>query len=264
MKNGFSAYLRLFFTATLLGSFLPTTVGAALAGSTFKAPRLGAPGNREAGGARSDTCASTINSRGLTAVLPSSNLGLTTQAYPTFYAYIPPNNAETAEFRLIEESSGKEVFVGQVSMLKADEPNAAYKHKASVLGMTLPEQRQSTGLQVGQSYLWALMLVCNANNRAEDIVVTGVVQRIGADYVKGLAPETAQQLNTLNRVSAQEKLAIYGAAGIWQDLLADVATLRQTNATTYGEEWRSLLTDQGLGAIATIPVVEGELVPIQP
>ncbi len=236
---------------------------SAFAGS-FKAPRLGAPGNREAGAARSDTCASTANSRGLTAVIPTSNLGLTTKAYPTFFAYVPPNNAEAAEFRLIDESSGQEVFVGQVQMPKADTPDAAYKYKASVLEITLPEKGASAGLQAGQSYEWALMVVCNAKNRAEDIVISGVIQRIGDDYVKGLDPETKQQLSTLNRATAQEKLAIYGAAGIWHDLLADVASLRQKNATTYGEEWKSLLTDQGLGSIATVPVVESKLEPIHP
>ena len=115
--------------ALLLSSSVLAVASAAIA-DTFKAPKVGAPGNREAGAARSDTCASTASSSGLTAIVPTSNVGLTTQAYPTFFAYIPANNAVRTEFRLMDEETGEETLVGQIQMPKADAANAPYKYKA--------------------------------------------------------------------------------------------------------------------------------------
>ena len=57
------------------------------------------------GAVRRDTCATTTDTSGLVALLPESNLGLTTKAFPTFVAYIPSNNAERIEFRLYEEET---------------------------------------------------------------------------------------------------------------------------------------------------------------
>ncbi|XGV98313.1 MAG: DUF928 domain-containing protein [Leptolyngbya sp. BL-A-14] len=258
------ALLGFSLATLLLGTSVLVATDAAVAGAKFTPPRSGAPGNREAGAARSDTCASTTNNNGLTALLPSSNLGLTTKAFPTFFAYIPPNNAQRAEFRLIEEDSSKEVFTGQVPMPKADAPDAAYKYKASVVSMSLPRQGLGEGLKAGKNYLWALMVVCNAQNRAEDIVVTGVVQRVDENFVKSLDPATKQKLNHVNTVSVQEKLSIYGSAGIWQDMLADTAALVQKNPASYSKEWKDLLNEQGLGAIANAPTVEIKLEPAQP
>lgn len=263
MKKRPHSFLGFALSALLLSTSILIAADMAVAGSGFRPPRSGAPGNREAGAARSDTCASTTNSSGLTAVLPTSNLGLTTRAFPTFFAYMPPNNAEKAEFRLIEEDTNKEVFTGKVQMPKAEAANAPYKHKASIVSMTLP-QNGSEGLKAGRNYLWALMVVCNAQNRAEDIVVTGVVQRVGDDYVKTLDAQTKQKLNSVNTVPPPEKLSIYGSAGIWNDMLADTAVLMQKNPATYTQEWKDLLGEQGLAAIATAPIVEVKLEPIRP
>ncbi|MDX2228034.1 MAG: DUF928 domain-containing protein [Leptolyngbyaceae cyanobacterium bins.349] len=236
----------------------------AIAQSGFRPPRSGAPGNREAGASRSDTCAATADRSGLLALLPTSNLGLTTKAFPTFFAYIPPNNAQRAEFRLLEEGSQKEVFTGQVMLPQADSPNPNYRHKASIVELTLPQSGIASGLTAGKKYVWALMMVCNPNNRAEDIVVIGGIERIGDEYVKSLDPQTQLKLKSVSQAPGPERLSVYGAAGIWQDLLADVATLMRKNPSSYSDDWKSLLGEQGLGAIATAPIVVSQLEPIQP
>ncbi|NJO66631.1 MAG: DUF928 domain-containing protein [Leptolyngbyaceae cyanobacterium RM1_405_57] len=73
-------------SVTLLLSLVTTVsfsgVTSAQASIRFNSPSLGAPGNREAGASRSAPCAA--SDRGLVALLPETNLGLTTQAYPTF------------------------------------------------------------------------------------------------------------------------------------------------------------------------------------
>jgi hypothetical protein len=221
---------------------------------SFQAPPVGSPGNREAGSGRSDTCVALTEQAGLTAIVPETNLGLTTQAAPQLFAYIPTSNAAFAELRLLKESTGEDVYVSQVSMPPASTPGFA--NHASALSLTLPA---AIDLEPGENYLWALMLVCNADNRAEDIVVTAVVQRADDAYLDTLSPEVSKQLSDLDQASASEKLTIYSSAGLWQDLLAQLSTLVAADPATYAPVWSDLLTSQGLGAIADAPLYPSQL-----
>jgi hypothetical protein len=221
---------------------------------SFQAPPVGSPGNREAGSGRSDTCAALTEQAGLTAIVPETNVGLTTQAAPPLFAYIPTNNAAFAELRLLKEATGEDVYVSQVSMPAATTPG--YAHKASILSLDLPA---TVTLEPGESYLWALMLVCNPDNRAEDIVVTAVVQRADNGYLSTLPTEVSSQLNGIDTASPSEKLTIYSSAGLWQDLLAQLSTLATADPATYQAVWSDLLTSQGLGAIADAPLYPSQL-----
>ena len=227
----------------------------------FNAPKLTAPGNRESGAARSDTCVTTVDDDGLTAVLPETNVGLTTNEFPSFFAYVPANNAERAELRLLEEDTGNELYAGQVSLPSAD-PTADYRHEASLVSLSIPGDGSATALESGKNYLWALMLVCEPDNRAADIVVTGVVQRVDDGYLQSLSPEVRDRLDVLNTLPPEEQLIAYGDAGIWQDLLGVLSTLTSENPTTYQADWNSLLGDQGLGTIAERPIVFSEVEPL--
>ncbi|PSN10936.1 hypothetical protein C7293_26210 [filamentous cyanobacterium CCT1] len=224
---------------------------------SFQPPPVGSPGNREAGSGRSDTCADLTEQAGLTAIVPETNVGLTTQATPQLFAYVPTNNAAFAELRLLKETTGEDVYVSQVSMPAATTPGFA--HQASTLSLTLPA---TVVLEPGENYLWALMLVCNPANRAEDIVVTAVVQRADEAYLNTLSAEVSNQLRGLNNASEVEKLTILSSAGLWQDLLTQLSTLTAADPTTYDPLWGDLLTDQGLGAIASAPVYESSLTEI--
>ena len=228
----------------------------------FNAPQMTAPGNRESGAARSDTCVTTVDDNGLTAVLPETNVGLTTKEYPSFFAYVPANNAEWAELRLIEEDTGNELYVGQVSLPSAD-PSADYRHEPSLVSLTIPEDDSATALESGKSYLWALMMVCEPDNRAADIVVTGVVQRVDDGYLQSLSPEVRARLDGLDALAPEEQLIAYGDAGIWQDLLGVLSTLTSKDPSTYQSDWNSLLGEQGLGAIADRPIVFSEVEPLE-
>ncbi|HIK43534.1 MAG TPA: DUF928 domain-containing protein [Leptolyngbyaceae cyanobacterium M65_K2018_010] len=228
---------------------------------SFQAPPVGSPGNREAGGVRSDTCANTSEQAGLTALVPATNVGLTTQATPQLFAYIPTNNAIFAELRLIQESTGDEVYMANVSMPAVSTPGAAYAHQGSILNLSLPA---SVTLAPGENYLWALMLVCNPDNRAEDIVVTAVVQRADQGYLSTLSAEVGKQLSAVGTASEGEKLITYSSAGLWQDLLTELFALVKADPATYGPVWRDLLTDQGLGAIANAPLYSSSLTVVAP
>ncbi len=250
----------LFLTALSITSPLLAIIPASIAQAQFNPPPVGAPGNREAGAARSDTCASTASTNGLMAVIPTSNIGLTNQAHPTFFAYVPPNNADRTEFRLIDEATNQDVYTGQVQLPTTDPADTAYKHKAAVVSFALPSQ--ATDLEVGKKYLWALMLVCNAKNRAEDVVVTGVIQRASQEYLQTLAPAVKQKLSTVSTASTQDQISIYGAAGIWHDMLNQAASVQNQPAKL--SPWSTLLAKQGLESISTVPLFQSTVTPLQP
>lgn len=245
--------------AVLLSLSSLVVPSATVAQLKFNPPPMKAPGNREAGAGRSDTCASTTGSSGLTAILPISNLGLTTKANPSFFAYVPPNNAEKAEFRLVEESTGKGIYTGELQLPTSTDSKAMYKHPAAILSLSLPSQDSTSALEPDKNYLWAVMVICNPKNRAEDIVTTGVIQRIGNRYLETLDPTIRTKLSRVEEASPEEQAAIYGSAGIWNDMLAQTISL-----TDGKKEFQNLLDDQGLKSIAETPIVQTPLAPINP
>ncbi len=138
--------------------------------------------------------------------------------------------------------------------------NSAYRHSAAIVSMKLPTD--TVTLQPDQNYLWALMLVCNSRDRAEDIVVDVTIQRIGSAYEQQLADDLAAQLSNLEVADDIDRLSVYTQAGLWQDLITDLAALAQADPEQYSPVWTNLLTNQGLGAIATMPLYEGQLTPL--
>ncbi len=261
MKNSLHSFLNCSIVALVLSLPLTAIVNAAAAQVPFNAPPVSAPGNRESGAARSDSCAMTLNDSGLIAVIPESNVGLTTKASPSFFAYVPANNAERAEFRLFEEETGNEVYVGQV-LLPITDSVSEYRYGSSIMRFSMPQDDLTAALEPGKNYLWALMLVCNADNRAEDIVVTGVVHRPDMAYFDSLAPAVQDQLSTLDTISPAEQLIVYGEAGLWHDLLETLASLANSDSSAYQDDWSTLLGNQGLGAIANYPIVFSEVEPL--
>ena len=227
----------------------------------FQAPPMDSPGNREAGGQRDDSCADVTDTTGLIALVPDTNIGLTTQASPNLFAYVPSNNAERAELRIFQEATGEEVFAGQV-VLPENPIGSAYQYQAAIVSM--PLLSGPVTLESDENYLWALMLVCNVDNRAADIVVDVVVQRVGDNYLNTLPPEVNKQLINLGSASKDEKLATYSSAGVWQDLLLELSALVQESSGVYGTTWMELLTNQGMGTIADAPIYESSLHPLNP
>ena len=256
-----NSFIKSSVVALLLSLPLMAVMNAAVAQIQFSAPPVSAPGNRESGASRSDSCAMPVNDRGLTAVIPETNVGLTTQALPKFFAYIPTNNAERAEFRLIDEETGDEIYAGQFPLPPTEE-EAGYRYAPSIVGLSVSSAESTVVLEPGKTYLWALMLVCNSENRAEDIVVTGVVQRPDTTYFDALSPDVRDQLSALDTLSLEEQLAVYGEAGMWHDLLQVLASLTHTEPNTYQNDWRMLLGEQGLGAIANSPIIFSEVEPL--
>ncbi|MGA7935617.1 MAG: DUF928 domain-containing protein [Kovacikia sp.] len=209
----------------------------------FKPPRRGVPGRREGAGTRSPQACVQGNLR-LTALMPPTNLGLTTAAYPRFFWYIPKTRAKLAEFSLAEinEATGSvKVPVYKTTFGIAGVPGVA--------SLPLPRHATIPPLTVGQDYRWSLALICNPDRREQDIKVDGWVQRITPN---------AELTEKLAKATATDRPLIYANSGIWFDTLTSLADLHCANPqnTSHSASWAELLKSVKLAAIATQPLVQ--------
>lgn len=259
MEHRFHSLIKHSMTSVILMLPLIATLEPVSAQVRFVAPPVSAPGNREAGTSRNNGCATIAENQRLTLLIPETNIGFTTQALPSFFVYVPANNAEWVELRLYEADSGEEVYAGQVS-LPLVAVAADYRYQSTILKLTVPEDDFALMLDPGKDYIWSVMLVCNADDRADDIIAAGTLQRTDTAYLQTLDPALRDQLANVEGVSTEVSLTVYGEAGIWHELLATLASLAASDPSTYTSDWNTLLEQQGLGAIANAPIVSREVV----
>ncbi|MBD2204751.1 DUF928 domain-containing protein [Calothrix sp. FACHB-1219] len=204
-------------------------------------PKEGIPGRRVGGGTRGE-CYS--NAGKLMALVPENNLVLTQQAYPNILFYIPQTSKPTAiEFVLKDDKRQlvyEKTFTKDASETKTDSGEVI--NLMSLDSQSLPE------LRINQKYHWYLSIICDRENRANDIVVHGWIQRVAVD--KNLAQK-------LERASVLERTHLYAQAGLWQDALATLAELRynQPRDTKLAASWTQLLNSENLNAIAQEPLL---------
>jgi hypothetical protein len=227
--------------AAILGLSFLIPFSSAEAGIKFNAPTdLGVPGRRVAGGARKeqDACISKGQLKPLTALVPKSNLGLTTAANPVLFFYIPPTSQP---LELVVQDGNKKIL----------EQTYKSSGKAGVVGLPLTKN----SLKVGSSYRWFLSVVCNQEERSNDRVVNGTIKRI----------QPSDLLAKLNKATPTQQVNIYAEAGIWQDSLATLAALRLSspNNAQLKSDWTTLLSAEGqdLARVSTEPLLRGREAP---
>lgn len=98
---------------------------------------------------------------------------------------------------------------------------------------------QNHKLKVGQQYRWIFSLICNPNNRSEDITVNGLIERVNADSV---IPKN------FSKFSEEEHIKLYADNLLWFDFLNTLIKLNQAypEKTEYKQHWDSLLRKIGL------------------
>jgi hypothetical protein len=234
-------WAKLLFVVFGLSFLIPFT--AAEARITFKAPEgLQAPGRRTAGGSRAPqekSCSSGQNP--LTAVVPNSNIGRTTQANPTFFFYVPQTSA-TLELVLHDQDEEYK------QMYKSNE-------KGGIVSIPFNHPKLPS-LEVGKEYRWSFSIVCNPKERSKDKFVEGAIMRVKTE------PQLASKLAT---ASPQERANLYAEAGIWQDSLASLAQSLSSNPSNaeLKAEWQALLTSKsvGLDNLVSEPLLPDQLKP---
>ena len=165
--------------------------------------------------------------------------GLTVDSHPTFFVYIPETSARTAEFTLRNEDHS--YTYNQIFTL----PN-----RSGIVSVKLPDDRPS--LEVNENYLWQVSIICNPEDRREDILAQGRSQRI--EVPEQLATKLAQARTPL------ERAAVYGEAGIWHETLTNLAFQwrSQLENPKFAAIWQQLLESESvkLDAIAEQRLVE--------
>ncbi|MCU0565031.1 MAG: DUF928 domain-containing protein [Oculatellaceae cyanobacterium Prado106] len=204
----------------------------------------GLPGRREGGATRGDCVAVQATSPdqlSLTALIPDKNLGLTTSTTPTLFWYVPENSANAAEFILMD-----------------DQDNEIYKARfqitgeAGIISLSLPEEAGLPPLQVGKDYHWSFSLMCATQDTPDN---SGIIFTEG--WIQRIEPDAALQ-QRLASATLEERPSIYAEAGIWQEAIASLATLRRTQPdnTAITARWGTLLESIGLGNLAAQPLMQ--------
>lgn len=217
---------------------------------TFNPPRRGAPPATIGLGSRGDclenrqdTLRVLAPNADIAALPGSSSLGLTTEAYPSLFVYVPAyqTSAQGLSLRLMQVASGdREVELYHQTF--------ALPSTAGIVQLQ-PAPSQIPALQIGQQYHWYVSMVCSSVDQSGNPVIEGWTERISPDQTL-----SAQ----LHGATPLDKAMLYGQAGIWQDTLTTLAELRRAypNDPTLRDNWRELLQSVGLGAIANAPLLD--------
>ena len=193
------------------------------------------PGRRVGAGTRGPC---TNPKQPLVALIPDTNLGLTAEKYPTFFWFVPPTPARTAEFVLNNEKK-QEVY----------KTTFAINGTPGVISVTLPPNATLPPLEVNKNYSWTFSLICNPSDPSAVDFVQGWVQRVA------LSPNVGNQLA---KAAPRDRPAIYAGAGIWNDTLKSLSELRRTNPRdrTLTTDWETVLKSVGLETVAKAPLVQ--------
>jgi hypothetical protein len=194
----------------------------------YQLPKVGKPRGRIGGGRRGP-----IQGVAELHALAPDHVGQTTSAQPTLYWYLAEPVAEgvALELTLIDATS-----VDPLLDRRLPRPE-----RAGLQRVSLAEYR--IALEPGQEYQWSIAAVPDPEDHAKDVVASGWIERV---------PAPAGIQERLAAAGPVDAPAVYGAAGLWYDML-DAAYERvraNPEAATYREQLAAVLEQAGLPAEA--------------
>jgi hypothetical protein len=196
---------------------------------------IGAPTRVLGGGTRSSGSSCPIVGKPLKALIPSNGFGVTVAAYPTFFVYMPALSLQTSPLVqfVLEDKQGNNIYT------------STFKTSGTpgIMTISLPSQGGLSPMEVGKDYKWYFSLMCQPDERSQDITVEGWVRRV----------EPSPVLKTqLMQASLQQQVELYAESEIWHDALATLAQLRRNNLNdpAVANTWANLLRAAGLDDLA--------------
>jgi hypothetical protein len=228
--------------AAIIGFSVVIPLIPAEARITFKAPAaLGVPGRRVAGASRKiQQCL--LDNKPLTAIVPQSNIGLTTAANPVLLFYIPKTSAQAQLELVVQNANEKNIVTKQY-----------YKPSSKAGVVSIPVTNAS--LEVGKDYHWFFSIICDPKARSKDHSVSGGIKRIQAE---------TQLTTQLKNANTQQIVNVYAQAGIWQDAVATLAGLRSSrpNDAELKADWEALLQSAEFKPdVVNAPLLQGQEAP---
>lgn len=198
----------------------------------FRAPRgpnAPAPDNRQGGATRGGECIEDESE--LTALVPASGIGLTTNEYPTVYWYMPKTSASELEF-VLRDATDQEIYSMKYAL--AQSPQGIVTGTPGIMSLSVPALASFSPLEIGQDYRWALALICNPLDRSSDHTVEGKIKRTLPD------PTLTQKIQ---QATPQERIALYAQARLWYETVGTMVDLQRAQPNNYElkQAWRKLL-----------------------
>lgn len=209
-------------------------LSSGLAGASFTPPtNLGRPGNRE-GAATRGACKveASDTEPDLTAIVPVSNIGLTTAMRPTLYWYLPANNYQEIQFSLYQsKEDNTETLIYDAQLPLAGRPRL---DSITLDGKVAP-------LIEGVDYRWVVSLICNPNDPDPSQV------RYVEGWVRRVTP-SANLSQVLSTATPLQQFEILAEKGLWYDALTTLVEFRQKQPTSSeaAAKWAELMNAQSV------------------
>jgi hypothetical protein len=198
-------------------------------------------GNTSSSGAVRGECPA--GTKNLKALNPEKDPGNTTQAYPTFWFYVPfgqnAPQSETSDVKVtsvqfeLQDDTGDPVLTQPLQLALPDQ--------AGIVKFTLPSTEKA--LQVGKDYYWRLSIICDPDQPSANPSVTGWLTRI---------PASAQLDSRLKATPPQQQYLAYKENNLWFEYVTGLASKRTNNPSA----WSELVKLFDLQEFATAPVSE--------
>ncbi len=262
-------FLRAIIGYTLTGILLGGFVETAIAPRPVQAESIlemlrnlisppttrGTASGRRRGGAIRGNCSAVsepaIAVKDLVALIPKSNDGKTTSAFPTFWFYIPtfqflPSEQSSANQTAVRVREGEFMLLDDrgLPVLKAAIP-VKLPDQSGFARFTLPNDPslwlKSKGLEVGKRYNWFFSVGCDEKQPAKNPSVRGWIARVAPS---GLAEQ-------LQKVPANKRYEVYIQNQIWFEGFTLLAEDRQAAPDT----WAGTLSDLELSKVAQAPIM---------
>lgn len=183
-----------------------------------------------------------VGDRGLRVLIPTTDPGLTTENYPTFWFYLPfgqtkANPAKNvtsdithAEFALLDDKGSLVISKPLLLTLPA---------KSGIVKVTLPTSEKP--LKVGKDYNWHFSIVCDANQPSANPTVSGWLTRVEA---------SSKLVSQLKAVPSQDQYLAYKENSLWFEHISQLAAFRGKHP----EAWANVLKTFGLEDLAQSPI----------
>ena len=178
-------------------------------------------------------------------VVPTSNYGQTTQAFPTFYWYLTNHAFSWAKF---------ELFAAQPKTLKL-EPDPIYQTTFRLVdgktlsSLSLPASAGLPPLEKGRDYLWKVTLICSQGGPDDD--TANGSQLSVQSWISRVEPSAELKAKL---VKSSRRYEVYAEAGLWYDSVHNLALQRkqQPQASRLETDWKDLLQETTLRSFAAV------------
>jgi hypothetical protein len=170
------------------------------------------------------------NALPLLALVPPSNVGLTVAERPTFWMYLPQTSAKKVVLSLQTEDA-----------LSHFQWSFPVPITAGIVSLQPPAD--APPLKIGQTYQWAVVLVCGERPSPNDPAI--------AAWVKRVSPA-----QSIPQSTALSQAAWYGEQGLWYDMLTALGKELRSQPTNpdLTDIWANVLKSEGLEIVAMEPL----------